>query len=364
MKRILIISFMIFFLVSGQNAFAYNWFDIFYKDFNSQYDLADYSFKLPDDDLKSFSLDAQRELFGLASLYGEINTEIPTLEFAEKLTLSNGKGRYIDYLSDEINNSLNLAISPGIILNADYSEDNEELETIREANVSLEYWVNNKTLIRAEYGQASREWWDVHNITIDEDDVLLDKSDQTNETEKTDPVYNSDSKVLPDEIVDEKVLEEPVYMEEKKEKGRVGISYKTSEKITVSADYVDDDFNADSDFSTILGVQYQDEKGTLWYEYQIDHGNESKQTVTGLELGLNDLATFTASYKLLDTDLLTDSLKKESTWDFGIDFSLSDLSSLSIGYQLKNNEEINLEEEGLQEENKESNIEAQLEIKF
>ncbi len=369
--RLALIGFA-FILLSGQMVSAgstYSWYNNNYNSYYRQFNLAEYELSLPEVEIRSFSLEARRELFDIATLYGNRDSRLPSLELDRDIDLS--EFRSITSVSDE-RNSFNLTLSPDMLLNASFNQNDEELETTRETNLSLEYWVNNKTLIRAEYDRASREWWETKkDLTLNddtEDSGTPELSDFADNNELPDEIEgenedrnNEENK--PDQKEDSSDLEliEPIYKEEKTETGRVGISYKTSDNITLSADYVDDNFTSIEDFSTVLGVEYHVDRGALWYEYQVDHGSESKQRATGLEYGLNELATLSASYKLLDNDLITDRLQ-ESIWDFGLDLSLSDFSSLSIGYQLKRNEDLHLDLGD--EDEKESNIEAQLEINF
>lgn len=374
MKRpiIIIIIISLSIILYGQVLHAadtYQWSDNLYYDYDifnlfnqySQYSLLDHELLLPDDDLKTFSIKAQKDLYDLAALYGRRDTDrvthldIPTdvklkdsIYIDKPVTLEGEEGE---------KNTITFNPLPGVSVNAGFEKNQEDLKLETNTNISLNYQMNERTMIRAGYGLVSKEWWDVKKISL--------KEDEPEETDK--PLSNEDSTAEEDLTNDEKpdeenLVEEVVYNAERSEEGRVGISYQTSDRVTISADYVENLFDDNEDFSTIFGVEYSDDGKSLKYKYKIDFG-ESKNTLTGLELGFKDLATFNASYKVLNPDELEDQLK-ESIWDFGVDLNLNDSSSLSLGYQIKNNETVNDSPELADEDKKEKNIKAQLEFRF
>lgn len=348
---------------------TYQWSDNLYYDYDifnlfnqyNQYSLLDHELQLPDEGLKTFSIKAQKDLHNLAALYGRRDTDrvahldIPT-DVKLKDSIYIDKPVTLDGAEGE-KNTITFNPLPEVSVNADFEKNQEDLKLETNTNISLNYQMNERTLIRVGYGLVSKEWWDLKKISL--------KEDESEETDK--PLSNDDSTAEEDLSTDEKpdevnLVEEAVYNAERSEEGRVGISYQTSDRVTISADYVENLFDDNEDFSTIFGVEYSDDGKSLKYKYKIDFG-ESKNILTGLELGFKDLATFNASYKVLNPDELEDQLK-ESIWDFGVDLNLNDSSSLSLGYQIKNNETVNDSPELADEDKKEKNIKAQLEFRF
>ncbi len=86
-----------------------------------------------------------------------------------------------------------------------------------------------------------------------------------------------------------------------------------------------------------------------------------RETVTGVELALSEMAV-SASYKLLNTEMLEEQLNREKVWDFGMAVNLSEVSTLSLGYQLRKN----IEEKDIEDSKKaeEKNVEASFKIDF
>lgn len=355
---------------------TYSWVDGSYNSLT----LSNYTLCLPlgnerEQNFKVFSPDAQKRLLNIASLYGERNSDL-------SLQVSTGEIDKNTILNDT--NSIKFKPLPNIEINADYDREEKGLEAKIEKNINLEYQMNENTWIRAGYLLTNKEWWDIKQISLQGDKVNEDKM----EGENTDEVAEKESEVMsvsssPNSDTDEEstqqtVISEKVYNFEQTYKGNLGISYKTSDRVTISADYISGDINDDvftgDTFSTIFGVEYVDDQGELRASYEIDRDNEMEETVTGLELNLNDLATFSASYKLLDPKMLRNQLdsnqskadkNEETVWDFGVDFDLSEVSSLSIGYKLINNKESS-DEKGSNdiEDKKEESIKASFQIEF
>lgn len=333
--------------------------DAFYNAYGD-FSLTDYQLRLPKE-FSLFSPEARNELLNLAALYANRTIKIDK-EF--DLTTET-EGRLEDAITinkpegEVTADSLVLTPLPGVLVNADFKQEKEDLTIEENTNISLQYWMNNRTLIRAEYDVASRKWWDVNEITLNDEDI----SDGSDDSGNDEPV--NDGNDLEDGNSDGDIRQEVTFNKETNEKSRLGISYKTSDRITITADYLDEGEDGPSDFSTVLGVEYSDQNGLLRYHYQIDFDEMDFSTIkkmeSGVEFGINDLAIFNASYQLLNPTLLEDQLK-ESIWDFGLDLNLNDISSLSLGYQLKSNPEQSIELNDKTE--KESNIKAQLEIKF
>jgi nucleoside diphosphate kinase len=96
--------------------------------------------------------------------------------------------------------------------------------------------------------------------------------------------------------------------------------------------------------------------GTIRASYQIDLNDELIQRITGVELDFNNLATFSASYKLLDPENIESTLKSQTAWDLGLGVTLNENYGLNLGYEL-----IETEDES---EESERNISASFEINF
>jgi len=345
-RSIYIFIILLLFILTGQIVHAtdaYQWSDIIYYDIFDDfilYSLAHYNLNLPGEERESFSIKSLNELHNLALLYGTGDNE----GFTQlNITTDELKNYYIEdafRLDEQIEETkqeeavLSFNPLPGVLVNADFEESREDLELETNANVSLEYQLNNRTMIRAEYDLVNRKWWDLRRISLNDDEA------------------------------EPELAEELFFSTEKTNQSRLGISFQTSDKMVITADYVDAIFDHDQDFTTILGVEYSDDVGTVKYQYEFGFG-ESRQMVSGLELGIKDLATFNATYKLLNKDQLADQLReKESTWDFGVDFNLNERSSFSLGYQVKSNESADEELTLIDPELMEKNIKAQLEFKF
>ncbi len=307
---------------------------------------------------KVFSQRGQEKLLNIALLYREedvnFSLQVPVKSMDKNIQFNNV-------------NSINFEPLPDIEVNANYDQEQEGQKKKIEKNINLEYQMNERTWLRAGYLLANKEWWDIKQISLQKEEIgeseVFSTASEQKDGIKTDGVQ---------QLIEAK----RVYSLEQAHKSNFGISYKTSDRVTVSADYISGDVFTGDTSSTILGLEYVDDQGKLRAKYKVDQGEEMKETVTGLELDLKDLVTFSASYKLLDPKLLRNqlynkqgqlnkSLNEEAVWDFGVDFNLSDVSSLSIGYKLINNKES--EEKGDSKEDKEekeSSIKASFQIEF
>lgn len=177
------------------------------------YELALIDLRLPEEDYPVLNKKAQDKLFNLVSLYGNRESEQDSLYYSRYIEISdyNFENTYINANVNRI--SLNPL--PGVLVDAEYDKTEEDNTIEENANISLSYWMNNRTLLRAEYGRENREWW-----SISDEDI-------------------SNSTIL--------------YNEEVNETGRLGISYQSNKYLTFSADYINKDFPAlDSDYSTVL----------------------------------------------------------------------------------------------------------------
>ncbi len=308
--------------------------ELFNNSLNHSYDLVSMDLRLPEIDPEILNNKSQNKLINLVLLYGarddlQINKE--DSRFIERFSSGEMDEYRLNVENDDQEKSLSVNPLPGISVDADFNKDEEDNSIQENTNVSLKYWMNNKTLIRAKYGMENKEWWDIREI----------KLENGSEGE-----FNSDEPV-----------HELTFNEEKNQTSSLGISFQTNDRVTISADYIDST-SMERDFSTLFGVEYKDDVGTLKYHYQVDFGEQNTKE-TGLELGYKDLATFNATYKIFDPKVIEDQLDK-SMWDFGLDVNLNDISTISLGYQLKkklSDQLIDLGED-------ESNIQAELKIKF
>ncbi|WP_041606035.1 hypothetical protein [Halothermothrix orenii] len=344
------------------------WIDYTYLDYN-RFKLTDYKLRLPEEVmLLSFSHEIREELIGLASRYSHrtdslpVNLQIYNLT-SDQIHLKRNYSESVSLDEEASKESIEFRLYPGIVINADYIQDELDSEIKSETNIGLIYKLNNRTYLTAEYGLESREWWDIHDIELESDEGEGDSSTGTGEQNTSPDDGTSEDGTSKETVVDREQEEPYTYKKEETRKSRVGISYKTTDEVTISADYVSDGTDIGA-VTTVIGVEYDVEQGKLLYKYQYNFGDKSKQTTTGVEVDLNDLATLTASYKLLNFESLEENLK-ETIWDIGVDLNISDVSSLSVGYQLKDNDETdqshNVEDE---DDIEESNIKAELEIKF
>ncbi|QTL96906.1 hypothetical protein GM661_02400 [Iocasia frigidifontis] len=331
-----------------------------YYDLIDSYSLGNLNLRLPDEENDDFNDETEHDLKALASLYGNRQPD----RVGDEIGLIVRDDEYIgnNFLQNNINldrKSLKINPVPGLSLNADFIVLDDDDIKESNSNLNLFYELNSKTTLRAGYGLANKEWWDY-------EDIILEDNDGNNGIDEN---IDEDNMADGDSIDDEMSEEESTSTLEKgnlfldsdrSEASLIGISYKTSDYLTLSADYINNIVGEeDVDYSTVLGLAYADNGNQLKYHYQIDFG-DAKTTETGIEIGYRDLLTFNASYKLLDPDQLKNQLA-ESVWDFGVGFKLDEKSSISFGYQLIKNEEsddISLETD------KESNLKAQLEIKF
>ncbi len=300
-----------------ESDFTYDWLD--FISFNS-FQFTNENLSLPEDGFKDFSAEGHEELLDMATQFGDINNNTVTEDGEEKeLEIAR------------------IQPLPGVEVNADYGQLEDDLQIEKWTNINLEYKVNNNTKIYAGYGLESKESVDIIPLSYNTEPQPGDNTE-----------LNDQSQII--------------HNKEKSQKKQLGIAYQSSENLIISADYIEDDIETnDNGNSTIFGIKYIDDKGQLKASYQVDNGEEGKGTITGVELALPDIATLSASYKLLNPEFIQARLNKESVWDFGLDVNLSEVSSLSIGYQLKKNNE---EEESQAQESEESKFQASFKIDF
>jgi len=317
----------------------------------NRYDLINFNLRLPDLNERVFTEEAQSKLLDLAYIYEPIrlsNTynELDTSQyFSLEQHLYNRQGD---------GSILILEPLPGVSVNAEYDKDELDLLIRENTNISLNLWMNKRTMIWAGYGRENRSWWDFVDLN------LIDKGLDNDIEENIDNDYSEENQENRTDIGAElKRTGRMAYFEESNEKGRLGIAYKTSDYFTISADYINDLNSDNSAYSTIIGLEYKDDDiGRVRYHYQLDRGSENAR-ITGLEFAFKDLATFNATYKIYNPETIEEQLNQ---WIFGLGLNLNDNSTLSFEYLWKQD---NPAEDLVGEENKdEPDIKAKLEIKF
>lgn len=347
---------------------------IYYQGYNAL-SLSDSSLslnsKISINNTKDFSLEAQNRLFNLASQFDRTKEQKKFAFSPDLISDSINLDRIITYDGDELQD-ISFKPSSDFFVDADYKSEIKDIEILLQTSFNINYQLNKKTTLRAGYDLMGRKW-ENPNKYIDRDNI----DDNTGSNDITDPGQDgSDDPTDGDDNSDSEentadgdssnpvIPVEPIYNSTLDQQGRVGISYQTSNNLMVSADYIKNNiFRETEGDSTILGLEYVDDEGKLKARYEIIHGKGRKETITGLELDLKDLASFSASYKLLDPQFIKDKLDKESVWDFGVDINLSQATIFSIDYQLIDNNEKKDKEDNIFKE-KESNINASFKVKF
>ncbi|HPZ63948.1 MAG TPA: hypothetical protein PLJ68_10385 [Halanaerobiales bacterium] len=317
----------------------------------NRYDLINFDLRLPELDERIFTEEAQSKLLNLAYIYepDRLNNNTYVMENKRYISLE-------QYWNNRQDNGSVLILEPlpGVAVNAEYDKDELDLSIRENTNISLNLWMNKRTMIWAGYGRENLSWWDFVDLN------LIDKGLDNDIEENNDNDYSEENQENRTDIGAElKRTGRMAYFEESNEKGRLGIAYKTNDYFTISADYINDLNSDNSAYSTIIGLEYKDDDiGRVRYHYQLDRGSENAR-ITGLEFAFKDLATFNATYKIYNPETIEEQLNQ---WIFGLGLNLNDNSTLSFEYLWKQD---NVGEDLLEEENKdESNIKARLEIKF
>lgn len=260
---------------------------------------------------KSFSDSAREELLGIASKFdsreeqniNDLNFELEDFSLAET-TLDNSQ--HLNLLKD-----LNFA--------ADYSqEEAEKLETA--ADFKLEYALNSNTSFRAGYS------------ILNEEELPEEKYDP----EDNNSANNNYQRV---------------YQNESESSRSLGVAYKSSDRFTVSADFIDNKefgsyYNQDLEISgdsAVLGLEYSYPEGSsIRASYQVDRGENATHRITGLGFTFNNLATFSASYKLFDPSQIEDGSIQTQTataWDLDLGVNLNEGYGMALGYELIESED-------------------------
>lgn len=276
---------------------------------------------------KVFSEAARQQLLGIASQYD--NEDV----FAEQNTEVEIGSKDFTIIENQIKDKQNLNLLTDLNFNADYSKSVIDNKLQSEADLKLEYSLNPRTLIRAGYSVINEEGWDVQRNNSA--GSLASAGDKT-------------------------------YFDDLESSKSVGLAYKSTDRVTVSADFIENNefgsyYNENLDVygnSTVFGLQYDDPGGSsIRARYQVDLGDDVTQRIAGVDFAFNNLATFSASYKLLDPKAIESVLAEEKTaWDLGLGVNLNDQYGVSLGYELIQSKD--------QSEEPEKKIKASFEINF
>lgn len=341
MKRITVLLIIIFML------FSFNTYAQESKKLNTE--IASNSEDLNLSQEKKFSQSAREELLGIASQFDS--------EDAQNIEQLNFESNGFSFAETTLNNSQHLNLLTDLTLDTNYSQtEDDKLKTA--ADFKLEYELNSRTLIRAGYSLQNEEWWDVQtNNDLSNQKPALESSGDSPETSST-----GDSS-LDSESANNNFNR--VYQNEVDSSRSLGVAYRSSDRITLSADFIDNNefgsyYNEDweiSGDSTVFGLEYSYPEGsTIKARYQVDTAQDVTQRITGVDFAFNNLATFSASYKLLDLKQLENTLTQQKTaWDLGIGVNLSENYGVALGYELIESEE---------QEESEKKIKASFEINF
>lgn len=286
---------------------------------------------------KGFSEEGRDQLLGIASQY-DSQTGIDDIEIDSTAFNLTGNG---------IDNNPNLQLLTDLTLDADYSEAVVDDKLEKETDINFEYAVSSRAFIRAGYTLANKEWWEKQPV-------------KTNSVES-----ESEEGNLISEDVDLLSINssESVFREEQDIRRSLGLAYSTSDQLTLSADYIENNefqaYTGNREYSgnsTVFGLQYNDKMGTIRAIYQLNLGDDVKEQITGVELDFNNLATFSAAYKLLNPEEIESALTSQTAWDLDIGVNLNEDYGLNLGYEIIDDEN--------EETDPETNISASFEINF
>jgi len=329
--------------------------------------------QLPQAGMREFSEEGQDKLFDLAARFGEEQLEEDEFREISRNTLLSDSIR-MGFSFDQDSGGLNTtSLNNRLNLSADYMEilDGEQSESATE--ISLEYNLGRTATLRAGYGervlnlpqynlaaeegQGSQESADSDFSVLSIQSFDRDSSLNLGEDEEDQPL-NNDTVII--EGSGQRVASSGGAESLTTYPGQLGVTIRPFDNLSFSADYRQEDiFNPSSRDYAILGLEYRDSLGNLRASYQFDSFSENRQSISGLELDFLDLATLSASYKLLDLEEIEDALQTE--WDLGLDLNVSEFSSFSFGYQLIDSLP-DMDSEVF--EGQESSISASFEIRF
>ena len=325
--------------------------------------------ELPDDEFRQFSDEGQEKLFKLASQFGEEQYEEDELFSMVQESEGIRDLREVLQLNSSNDNRLDLPFGREAYISADQRSGETERGQESLTSFNLSYDMNPSMTIRAGIGQRSSSSWEENdnNLEIDEDDLIDDINEDSNTVSAANLDNFNDRQNQETDVEAARAAEEiqTQFVEQLTEMAQLGISYQPVSNVFVSADYISDNiFNPSGGSSTVFGLEYQDNLGNIRASYQIDNYEEMRQTITGLELDLLDLATLSTSYKLFDINSLQDTLESQGGWelDIGLDLNVTDSSRLSFGYQMLDS--LNTAGEIPDFDQVESNVQASFEIRF
>ena len=325
--------------------------------------------ELPDDEFRQFSDEGQEKLFKLASQFGEEQYEEDELFSMVQESEGIRDLREVLQLNSSNDNRLDLPFGREAYISADQRSGETERGQESLTSFNLSYDMNPSMTIRAGIGQRSSSSWEENdnNLEIDEDDLIDDINEDSNTVSAANLDNFNDRQNQETDVEAARAAEEiqTQFVEQLSEMTQLGISYQPVSNVFVSADYISDNiFNPSGGSSTVFGLEYQDNLGNIRASYQIDNYEEMRQTITGLELDLLDLATLSTSYKLFDINSLQDTLESQGGWelDIGLDLNVTDSSRLSFGYQMLDS--LNTAGEIPDFDQVESNVQASFEIRF
>ncbi len=311
---------------------------IFYSpDYNS-IDINDYIMRLPEEGmvLEDFGTEYQDRLRELAERYGSSQNDLLDIVFTDE-----------EIKDVEPSESVTFQPAENININVGYEQEDRNEEIKNKTALEVNYNIDEKTSVTAGYEFQNVKEYNIGINSLDNSNFLEENSELLRDENNID--------------------------------SRLGISYQTTENIRIFADYVYNDILLEeAGESTVFGLEYNTNDSVIAAEYSIIEELNKQGRQTGLSYQYEDLATFSASYKLLDPEKIEDQLEQEKSWDFGVNFNLNEDSSFSLGFQVReilnstnqsgedteNNEENNTNNTAETETDKETNVEASFQIKF
>ncbi len=310
--------------------------------------------ELPGGDVQEFSREAQQKLYDVASRFGEENIDKETFyeETEENYVEDQSDADFTLNPDQESGEQDQYTIASRLTLTAEEAKafTQEEAEKSN-PNFSLNYSLSDSATFRAGLGQDSLAIVETDPSQDTDQDFYEDAAEDMEKTEID--LENEQDSVQP---ID---LPATDWGQETGETGRVGVSYRPAAGLALTADYSQGDlFTSRNSASTIFGLEYDDQLGSIRARYQIDEGEILQQRTTGLQMEVMDFAQFSASYSLLDFEELESKLKQQTSLDLGLDFNFTDFSTFSLGYHWQ---EMPSEPN---EESDESNIRASFTIDF
>lgn len=246
--------------------------------------------------------------------------------------------------------------------NLDLSQDKEFSDSAREELLGIASKYDDQSeLDELTVGRTDRA-----NLNLLSDQILSSYTYSLDSASNLSFNQNYEDKILGDKIKinNPRPVSNVFYKKSNNSKG-IGLTYKTNDKLTLSADFIENDrftdYKNDENLNTntsIFGVEYNDSLGTFRASYQLDSSDDLNQRITGLEFDFNNLATFSASYKLLDPKDLESTLESQTAWDLGLGLNINEKYGLNFGYEIIEDKSGELKTEN------EKNIKASFEIDF